>query len=88
MFTATVDSENQITVPSDVRRRLGLVVGTPVTWEAEGDVIRAISHAGYVLDLPGMVSWVEPPATIEQMDDAISDCLSEREWSSRDPLLA
>jgi len=37
--TSRVTSQGQISVPLEVRRRLGVVPGTTIQWESEGDTV-------------------------------------------------
>ncbi len=37
--TSRVTSQGQISIPLEVRRRLGVTPGTTIQWEAEGDTV-------------------------------------------------
>ena len=37
-----VTSKGQVTIPQDVRRRLGIEAGTEVDFEVDGDVVRLV----------------------------------------------
>jgi AbrB family looped-hinge helix DNA binding protein len=41
--TSTVTSQNQISIPADVRRRFGIVPGTELVWEEKGGIL--VVHA-------------------------------------------
>ncbi len=43
--TSKVTAQGQISVPAEVRRKLGLVPGSVIEWEQEGDSIR-VRRAG------------------------------------------
>lgn len=74
MPEAKMTSKGQITVPAEVRRRLGLRAGSRVDFVATRDgsyelrVKRASVH-----DLYGCVAYPGPVRTLEEMDDAIAE---------------
>lgn len=75
MSTGTMTSKGQITVPKDVRDALGLVTGTKVAFEALDDGgyrITPIQAGGRLLDLVGLIPYDGPPATLDEMQDAIA----------------
>jgi AbrB family looped-hinge helix DNA binding protein len=37
-----VTSKGQVTIPQDVRRRLGIEAGTEVDFEVDGDIVRLV----------------------------------------------
>lgn len=45
LATSRITAQGQISVPSEVRRRLGLVPGSSLEWEARGDTI-TVKRAG------------------------------------------
>ena len=47
--TSTVTSQNQISIPADVRRRFGIVPGTELVWE-EKDGALVVHPKRYALD--------------------------------------
>jgi AbrB family looped-hinge helix DNA binding protein len=47
--TSTVTSQNQISIPADVRRRFGIVPGTELVWE-EKDGTLVVRPKRYALD--------------------------------------
>jgi AbrB family looped-hinge helix DNA binding protein len=40
-----VTSKGQVTIPQDVRRRLGIEAGTEVDFEVDGDVVRLVRRS-------------------------------------------
>lgn len=74
MPEAKMTSKGQITVPAEVRRRLGLRAGSRVDFVATRDgsyelrVKRASVH-----DLYGCVDYSGPARTLAEMDDAIAE---------------
>lgn len=85
MSIATVTSKGQVTIPHDVRERLGIVTGTRVEFAERGDgVVEFIPLTGSIMDLQGIVHWDGPAYTLEQMDDAIGEHLAEEDRRSRE----
>lgn len=81
LATSRVTRQGQISVPAEVRRRLGLVPGSVIEWEAEGDAI-VVRRGGKFssLDIHRAVFGDEPPVpvTLEEMDAAIAAQVSAR----------
>jgi AbrB family looped-hinge helix DNA binding protein len=79
MTVATVTSKGQITIPQDVRERLGIVAGTKVEFvpTPQGRIL-FIPRTGLLKDLAGIVKWDGPPVTVEEMDEAITEGAVER----------
>jgi len=85
MSIATVTSKGQVTIPQDVRERLGITVGTRVEFAQRADgVVEFIPLTGSIMDLKGAVAWDGPPVTIEEMDEAIGEYLAEKDRRSRE----
>lgn len=79
MSTATVTSKGQVTIPIDVRQKLGIQPGTKVEFvERAGGGYELFAATGSIRDIRGMFSWSGPPVTIEEMDDAIAEAAAER----------
>jgi AbrB family looped-hinge helix DNA binding protein len=72
--SATVTSKGQITIPADVRARLGLRPGSRLAFvptAAGGYEIHP--EAGSIKDLKGAVPWPSRPVSVEEMAEAIAD---------------
>lgn len=88
MTTSIVTSKGQITIPLEVRNKLGLKTGDKVEFnQDEGTGTFTLKRkTGSIMDLCGSLKYDGPPITIEQMDEAIGDYLAEederikREW--------
>ena len=88
MATVTVTSKGQITIPAEVRKDLHLKTGDKLelTRDAEMGGYNLKRKTGSIMDLFGFLKYDGPPATIEQMNQAIADHLGEdderikREW--------
>lgn len=78
MGTATVTSKGQVTIPVEVRSRLGIRAGTRLAFvdNAEGGVEIRV-EGGSVRDLKGAIDAPGPLVAIEDMDDAIAHSAAE-----------
>lgn len=69
---ASLSSKGQVTVPAEVRRKLGLQAGSKVDFLInEHDHLEMIPVAKSVKDLKGIVPKPEKPISLEEMDAAI-----------------
>jgi AbrB family looped-hinge helix DNA binding protein len=74
MTTATITSKGQVTIPKDVRTRLGIDAGDRVGFiEIQDGVFQIVAVTQDVQVLKGIVSWPKKPVTIEEMNQAITD---------------
>lgn len=84
MPTATMTSKGQLTVPAEVRERLGLHTGTRVDFvETPTGTYELRVKTGSVRDLVGLVHYDGPPQTVEEMDDGIAAAVADRDQRSR-----
>jgi len=73
MATAAVTSKGQITIPLEVRRKLGIKPGDRVQFiEGEHGEYILKPKAGSLMDLEGCVHWTGRPVTIEEMNETIA----------------
>jgi len=73
MSTATVTSKGQVTIPKDVRVRLGVHSGDRLEFiETEEGLFQIIAAAKDVRCLKGIIPRPERPVTIEEMKEAIA----------------
>ena len=73
MTTATVTSKGQITLPKDVRLRLGVGTGDRVEFiEVRAGVFQMIAATQDVRHLKGIVPAPKRPVTIDEMKRAIA----------------
>jgi AbrB family looped-hinge helix DNA binding protein len=72
MYDATVTSKGQITVPSEVRKTMGLKPGSKVIFfqDAEGDFVMRV-RTGSIMDLRGCLAGFEIPKSDEEMNELI-----------------
>jgi antitoxin PrlF len=71
--TATMTSKGQLTVPAEVRARLGLHAGSRVSFvETDSGTYELRVERGSIQDLKGMLRWDGPPKTLEEMDEGIA----------------
>jgi AbrB family looped-hinge helix DNA binding protein len=73
MYTASVNSKGQITIPAEVRKDLGLKAGDRV-WFLKGERGEYILEhkTGSIQDVKGMIHWTGKPVTIEEMNETIA----------------
>jgi len=85
MPTATVTSKGQITIPLEVRTKLGIRTGTKVHFvETASGRFDFVPATGSILDLYGVLKDdAAPPMTLDQMDQAIADQLAEEDARTR-----
>lgn len=73
MPDATMTSKGQLTVPVEVRRRLGLKPGSRVSFVPTGDGSYELRvKTGSLIDLKGILHGRVPAVSLEQMDEAIA----------------
>jgi AbrB family looped-hinge helix DNA binding protein len=78
-FEATVTSKGQVTIPKEVRERLGARAGRKVRFAVEnGDRVVITPIATKLSDLAGMLGKPRRSATLEQMDEAIGRAIIDR----------
>jgi AbrB family looped-hinge helix DNA binding protein len=70
---ATVSSKGQVVVPSDVRKRLGLVQGSVLRFVMDADSVRLLAAPGDVRRLKGRLPRPERPVTLDDMNRAVSE---------------
>ena len=72
MPTATMSSKGQITIPLEIREKLGLHAGTRIDFIVRDDhSFEAFPITGSVSDLFGIFQHDGPPKTLEEMDEGI-----------------
>lgn len=77
MATASLTSKGQVTVPVEVRRKLGLKPGDQVSFEEApngGYVFKPKKRS--IMELYGVGKWNGPPVSIEEMNETI-----EKGWA-------
>ncbi len=74
MTTATITSKGQITIPKDVRTRLGVGTGDRVEFvEIQGGVFQIVAATRDIQALKGIVPRPKKPVTIEAMNQAVAE---------------
>ncbi len=74
MTTATMTSKGQITIPKDVRIRLGLGTGDRVEFvEIQDGIFQIASATQDVQALKGIVPKPKKPVTIAKMNQAVAE---------------
>lgn len=79
----TMTSKGQLTIPKDVRDKLGLAPGTRFFVTVKGREVVAMPKNRKLADLAGMLG--RPPngrsLSVEEMDEAIGDAVAE-DWKA------
>ena len=79
MTAAFVTSKGQVTIPADVRKRLGITSGDRIEFvEIEKGLFAIRPATGDVRALKGMIKAPAKPVTIEDMNEAIIEAVVER----------
>jgi AbrB family looped-hinge helix DNA binding protein len=81
LATSKITSQGQISVPVEVRRRLGLAPGATLQWEAEGDTIVVRRHGSHTFsDLRQALFPEGPPAAhdLEELKAGIAAHIQTR----------
>jgi len=74
MTTATITSKGQVTIPKDVRSRLGIGTGDRVEFvEIQDGVFQIVAVTQDVQALKGIVPKPKKPVTIDEMNQAIAE---------------
>jgi AbrB family looped-hinge helix DNA binding protein len=74
MTTATITSKGQVTIPKDVRIRLGIGTGDRVEFvEIQDGVFQIVPATQDFQILKGIVPKPRKPVTIEDMNQAVSE---------------
>ena len=74
MTTATITSKGQVTIPKDVRTRLGIDTGDQVEFvEIQDGIFQIVSVTQDVQVLKGIVPKPKKPVTIGEMNQAVAE---------------
>ncbi len=74
MTTATVTSKGQVTIPKEVRSRLGVESGDRIEFiEVEKGIFQIVAATKDVTALKGMVPKPKRPVSVEEMNRAIAE---------------
>ncbi|HRH86827.1 MAG TPA: AbrB/MazE/SpoVT family DNA-binding domain-containing protein [Rubrivivax sp.] len=68
-----MSSKGQVIVPSDVRKRLGLVQGSVLRFVLEADSVRLLVAAGDVRRLKGRLAKPARAVTADEMSRAVAE---------------
>lgn len=73
-------SQGQLSVPAEVRKRLGVGPGSVLEWEQEGERIVVRRAGRYTSEDLHRALFDEPPKplTLKEMDDAIREAVMRR----------
>lgn len=86
MYKAKITSKGQITLPADMRKKLGVEPGDSIAFlpgeNGEFYVRRTIRS---ILELAGRVPYSGPPVPVEEMKSAIGEYLSAQDEKTMSP---
>lgn len=77
MTSATVTSKGQITIPADVRARLGLRPGSRLDFVPTAGGYEIHPQAASIKDLKGAVPQPTQPVSIDEMNEVIAASAAE-----------
>ncbi len=73
MASAALTSKGQITIPVEIRKKLGIKAGDRVRFiERKNGEISLKPENRSIMDLHGVVKWKGKPVTIEEMNETIA----------------
>lgn len=73
MVTSTVTSKGQVTIPAEVRRKLGLRPGSRLAFvPSDTGGYEIHPEAASIKDLKGAIPRPAHPVSVEDMDEAVS----------------
>ncbi|HVX74138.1 MAG: AbrB/MazE/SpoVT family DNA-binding domain-containing protein [Devosia sp.] len=76
--TSTATSKGQVTIPKPIRDALGIKDGTPVDWTYEDGELTVRAKTRRLEDFEPMIPPNGAHATIEDMNRAIGEAVTER----------
>ena len=82
MPTSTLTSKGQVTIPKEVRDRLGLRVGERLDFrvQPDGSILVEPARTGRLGRVPGLLRHLagERPVSVEEMEEAIARHVRDR----------
>ena len=66
-----ITSRGRITIPAEIRRRLGLLPGTKVTFQVEGDEVRIVKATGHPGRGKRLIEHMRGRGTVNMTTDEI-----------------
>jgi AbrB family looped-hinge helix DNA binding protein len=86
MTTATLTSKGQVTIPKDVRDKLGLKQGDRLLFTTQPDgSIRVRPRTAHIKDLYGILPKPKRPVSVEEMNEAIGEAVAELDRRTLSP---
>jgi antitoxin PrlF len=76
-----VTAQNQITVPAEIRRKLGIGPGTVLEWEGEGTKAVVRKAGGYTFKEMREILFPDGPPprkSLKELKDAVGDYIAEK----------
>ncbi len=78
MRIATLTSKGQVTIPKEIRTRLGIEAGDKISFELQGDaIVLRVVEAVSVQSIRGMFGKSAITASLEDMANAVRDQAAE-----------
>lgn len=76
-----VTAQNQISVPAEIRRKLGIVPGTVLEWEEDGGKATVRKAGGYTFEEMRRILFPDGPPkakTLKELKDSIGEYMLEK----------
>lgn len=67
--TSRITAQGQISIPLEIRRRLGLVPGSTIEWDVEGETVVVKRSGKYTLDDAHKVLFPDGPPKARTLDE-------------------
>lgn len=74
---STVTTKGQVTIPIEVRRRLGLTAHEKVAFILEDDQVRLAPRKSIVACTAGIIKTTQPPLTAEELREKAEHAIAE-----------
>jgi len=81
-----ITSQGQISVPAEVRRKLGVGPGSTIAWEEDGDrivVTRAKKYSSLDIHRALFPNGPPPRKTLKEMDEGIAEYMRKKHARDR-----
>lgn len=74
---STVTTKGQVTIPVEIRRRLGVAAHDKVAFVLDDDQVRLVRRGSVVAQTAGIFKTSQPPLTAEELREAAERAIAE-----------